>query len=148
MVNFIHYFGYLELGYMEFPLIWDILTGTNTFLVSGIVCIFLFGNGHDFNFPAAPLSDGISVPLADRPRNSEKVHSYTFTSLTHAVTATATTRTDRLTETASGPSLLSLSYRSYRAAADNDGTRSAGNLHPRCCFISGAASGKRPRVQP
>ena len=39
MVNFIHYFGYLEFGYMEFPLIWDILAGTNAFLVSGIVCI-------------------------------------------------------------------------------------------------------------
>ena len=39
MVNFIHYFGYLELGYMEFPLIWDILAGPNAFLVSGIVCI-------------------------------------------------------------------------------------------------------------
>ena len=39
MVNFIHYFGYLEPGYMEFPLIWDILAGTNAFLVSGIVCI-------------------------------------------------------------------------------------------------------------
>ena len=38
MVNFIHYFGYLEFGYMEFPLIWDILAGTNAFLVSGIVC--------------------------------------------------------------------------------------------------------------
>ena len=39
MVNFIHDFGYLGLGYMEFPLIWDILAGTNAFLVSGIVCI-------------------------------------------------------------------------------------------------------------
>ena len=39
MVNFIHYFGYLELGYMEFPLIWDILAGTNAFPVSRIVCI-------------------------------------------------------------------------------------------------------------
>ena len=38
MVNFIHDFGYLGLGYMEFPLIWDILAGTNAFLVSGIVC--------------------------------------------------------------------------------------------------------------
>ena len=38
MVNFIHYFGYLEFGYMEFPLIWDIFAGTNTFLVSGIIC--------------------------------------------------------------------------------------------------------------
>ena len=38
MVNFIHYFGYKEFGYMEFPLIWDILARTNAFLVSGIVC--------------------------------------------------------------------------------------------------------------
>ena len=38
MVNFIHYFGYLEFGYMEFPLIWDILAGTIAFLASGIVC--------------------------------------------------------------------------------------------------------------
>ena len=42
MVNFIHYFGYLEFGYMEFLLIWDILAGTNAFLVSGIVCITQF----------------------------------------------------------------------------------------------------------
>ena len=28
-----------KFGYMEFPLIWDILAGTNAFLVSGIVCI-------------------------------------------------------------------------------------------------------------
>ena len=41
MVNFIHYFGYLEFNYMEFPLIWNILAGTNAFLVSGIVCIIL-----------------------------------------------------------------------------------------------------------
>ena len=41
MVNFIHYFGYLEFGYMEFPLIWDILAGTNAFLVTGIVCIVI-----------------------------------------------------------------------------------------------------------
>ena len=39
MVNIIHYFGYLGHGYMEFPLIWDILAGTNAFLVSGIVCM-------------------------------------------------------------------------------------------------------------
>lgn len=41
MVNFIYYFGYLGFGYMEFPLIWDILAGTNAFLVSGIVCMAL-----------------------------------------------------------------------------------------------------------
>ena len=39
MVNFIHYFGYLEFNYMEFPLIWNILAGTNAFLVSEIGCI-------------------------------------------------------------------------------------------------------------
>ena len=39
MVNFIHDFGYLGLGYMEFPLIWDILAGTNASLITGNVCI-------------------------------------------------------------------------------------------------------------
>ena len=38
MVNFIHDFGYLGLGYMEFPLIWDILAGTNASLITGNVC--------------------------------------------------------------------------------------------------------------
>ena len=34
-------FGYLEFGYLEFLLIWNILAGTNAFLVTGIVCIYL-----------------------------------------------------------------------------------------------------------
>ena len=38
MVNFIHDFNYLEFGYLEFSLIWNILAGTNAFLVRGIGC--------------------------------------------------------------------------------------------------------------
>ena len=51
-------FGYLEFGYLEFLLIWNILAGTNAFLVTGIGCTNLLvqypecGTQHRMQYPA------------------------------------------------------------------------------------------------